>query len=105
LCGCSVLVGNNDDRLVPNLPRGRGKSIGGDLNIGEEGSEQTIITSQSLHHDSIGCQHVRTQVGLTKKAIFLQMQPRTQARTGKNATKLADEWIAHKCGVLQTVKH
>jgi hypothetical protein len=47
-------------RLVPNLPRGRGRSIGGDLDVGEEGSEQTIVTLQSLHHSSVGYQHVRT---------------------------------------------
>jgi hypothetical protein len=29
------------------------------------------------------------------------MQPRTQARTRKNATKLVDECIAHKCGVFK----
>jgi hypothetical protein len=40
---------NRDERLVPNLPRGRGRSIGGDLNIGEEGFEQTIITVMSVH--------------------------------------------------------
>jgi hypothetical protein len=28
-----------DDGLVPDLPRGRGRSIGGDLDVGEEGSE------------------------------------------------------------------
>jgi hypothetical protein len=28
--------------LVPNLPRGRGKSIGGDLNVDDKGSEQNI---------------------------------------------------------------
>jgi hypothetical protein len=43
-----------DERLVPNLPRGRGRSIGGDLNVGEEGIEQTIVTLQSLHHGSVG---------------------------------------------------
>jgi hypothetical protein len=31
-------------RLVPDLPRGRGRSVGGDLNIGEEGFEQMIVT-------------------------------------------------------------
>jgi hypothetical protein len=30
--------------LVLDLPRGRGRSIGGDLDVGEEGSEQTIVT-------------------------------------------------------------
>jgi hypothetical protein len=29
----------------------------------------------------VGYQHMHTRVGLTKKAIFLQMQLRTQART------------------------
>jgi hypothetical protein len=50
----------NDEGLVPNLLRGRGRSIGGDLDIGEEGSEQMIVTLQSLHHDSDGYQHVCT---------------------------------------------
>jgi hypothetical protein len=77
-----------DERLVPDLPRGRGRLIGGDLDIGEEGSEQTIVTLQSLHHDSVGYQHARTRVGLAKKDKFLQMQPRTQARIRKNATEL-----------------
>jgi hypothetical protein len=71
--------------------------IGGDLDDGEEGSEQTIVTFQSLHHTSVGYQHVHTQIGL-------QMQPRTQARIGKNATKLVDECITDECGVLQTVE-
>jgi hypothetical protein len=49
-----------DERLVSDLPRDRGRSIGGDLNMGEEGFEQTIVTLQSLHHDYVGYQHVRT---------------------------------------------
>jgi hypothetical protein len=43
---------------------------------------------QSLHHGSVGYQHVHTRIGLAKKAKFLQMQPRTQARTEKNEAKL-----------------
>jgi hypothetical protein len=35
-------------------------SISGDLNVGEEGSEQMIVILQSLHHGSVGYQHVRT---------------------------------------------
>jgi hypothetical protein len=49
-----------DDRLVPDLLRGRGRSIGGDLDVGEEGSEQTIMSFQSLCHGSVGYQYVRT---------------------------------------------
>jgi hypothetical protein len=62
---------HGDERLVPDLLRGRGRSIGGDLDVGEEGSEQTIVTLQSLHHGSVCYQHVWTRVGLTKKAQFL----------------------------------
>jgi hypothetical protein len=40
----------HDERLVLDLLRGRGRLIGGDLNIGEEGFEQMIKTWQSLHH-------------------------------------------------------
>jgi hypothetical protein len=58
----------DDERLVPDLLRGRGRSIGGDLDVAEEGSEQTIVTLQSLHHGFVGYQHACTQVGLTKKA-------------------------------------
>jgi hypothetical protein len=33
------MVVEADEELVPDLPRGRGRSIGGDLDVGEEGSE------------------------------------------------------------------
>jgi hypothetical protein len=55
---------------VPDLPRGRGRSISGDLDIDEEGSEQMIVTLQSLHHGSVGYQHANTRVGLTKRLIL-----------------------------------
>jgi hypothetical protein len=59
--------------MSPDLPRGTGKSIGGDLNIDDKGSEQHWFKlMQSLHHGSV-CYHlVHTQIGLTKKAISLQ---------------------------------
>jgi adenylate kinase len=63
-----------------------------------------IVTMQIPRHGSVGYQHARTRVSLTKRDKFLQMQPRTQARIRKNATKTIDECIAHECGVLQTVK-
>jgi hypothetical protein len=43
----------DDERLVSDPLRGRGRSIGGDLDVGEEGSEQTTVTLQSLHHSSV----------------------------------------------------
>ncbi len=57
----------------PDLPRGRGKSIGGDLDVDDEGSEQRRFEHvQSLHHGSVGYQPMRTRIGLTKKAMSLQ---------------------------------
>jgi hypothetical protein len=56
-----------------DLPRGTGKSIGGDLKVDDEGSEQHQFKPvQSLHHGSVGYQPVHTQIGLTKKAMSLQ---------------------------------
>jgi hypothetical protein len=49
------------------------KSIGGDLNVDDEGSEQRRFEHvQSLHHGSIDYQPVCTRIGLTKKAMSLQ---------------------------------
>jgi hypothetical protein len=50
-----------DSRMTPDLPRGTGKLIGGDLDVDDEGSEQHRFKSvQSLHHDSVGYQPVHT---------------------------------------------
>jgi hypothetical protein len=57
-----------------NLPRGTDKSISGDLDVDNEGSEQRRFEPvQSLHHGSVGYQPVHTQIGLTKKAMSLQV--------------------------------
>jgi hypothetical protein len=59
--------------MSPDLPRGKGKSIGGDLDIDDQGSEQRRFEPvQSLHHGSIGYQPVRTRISLAKKAMSLQ---------------------------------
>jgi hypothetical protein len=51
-----------------------GKSIGGDLDVDDEGSEQLRLKPvQSLHHGSIGYQPVHTRIGLAKKAMFPQV--------------------------------
>jgi hypothetical protein len=57
-----------DGKFSPDLPRGRGKSIGRDLDIDDEGSEQNVKHLQSLYHNSIGYQLVCTQIDLAKKA-------------------------------------
>jgi hypothetical protein len=59
--------------MSPDLLRGRGKLIGGDLNVDDECSEQRQFKPvQSLHHDSVGYQPVHTRIGLAKKALSLQ---------------------------------
>jgi hypothetical protein len=59
--------------MSPDLPRGTGKLIGGDLDVDDEGSEQHRFKSvQSLHHGSIGYQPMHTRIGLAKKAMPLE---------------------------------
>jgi hypothetical protein len=58
---------------LDNMIQGEVQSYGNkykalNLNVGEEGSEQMIVTLQSLPHGSVGYQHARTRVDLTKKA-------------------------------------
>jgi hypothetical protein len=43
--------------------------MGGDLDVGEEGSEQTIITLQSLHHCSIGYQSMQYELTSPRRLI------------------------------------
>jgi hypothetical protein len=64
----------HDSRMSPDLPRGTGKWIGGDLDVDDEGSEQCWFEPvQSLHHGSVSYQPVHTRIGLTKKAMSLQV--------------------------------
>jgi hypothetical protein len=63
----------SDSRMSPDLPTGTGKSIGGDLDVDDEGSEQRWFKPmQSLLHGFVGYQPVHTRIGLTKKAMSLQ---------------------------------
>jgi hypothetical protein len=59
--------------MSPDLPRGTGKLIGGDLDVDDEGSEQRRFELvQSIHHGSVGYQPMHTRIGLTKKPMSLQ---------------------------------
>jgi hypothetical protein len=69
-----------DERLGPDLPRCRGKSIGEDLNIDDEGSEQNFEPLQSLHHYSIGNQSVQPKLTSPRRLIPAS----TIENTGKN---------------------
>jgi hypothetical protein len=60
--------------MNPDLLRGMGKSIGGDLDVDDECYEQRRFEpTQSLHHGSVGYQLMHTRIDLTKKAMSLQV--------------------------------
>jgi hypothetical protein len=62
-----------DSRMSPDLLRGTGKSIGGDFDVDDEGSEQHRFEPvQSLHHGFVGYQPMHTRIGLIKKVMSLQ---------------------------------
>jgi hypothetical protein len=58
-----------DERLGPDLLRGRGKLIGGDLDIDDEGFEQNFEPLQSLHHCSVGYQSVQHELTSPRRLI------------------------------------
>jgi hypothetical protein len=55
--------------LGPDFLRGRGKLIGGDLDIDIEGSEQNFEHLKSLHHCSIGYQSVQPKLTSPRRLI------------------------------------
>jgi hypothetical protein len=70
---------------VPIFREVRGKSIGGDLDVDDEGSKQRRFEPmQSLHHASVGYQPVRTRTGLAKKAMSLQVNQEHKQEQEKN---------------------
>jgi hypothetical protein len=58
-----------DERLSTDLSRGSGKSIGGDLNVDDEGPERNIKPLQSLHHSFIGYQFVPCELTSPRRLI------------------------------------
>jgi hypothetical protein len=60
--------------MSPDLPRGTYKSIDGDLDVNDEGSEHRRFEPvQSLHNGYVGYQLVCIRIGLTKKVMSLQV--------------------------------
>jgi hypothetical protein len=75
--------------MSPDLLRGTGKSIGGDLDVDDESSEQRRFKLvQSLHHGSVGYHPVHTPNWSRQEGYIPASESRTQARTGKNNLKL-----------------
>jgi hypothetical protein len=76
--------------LTPDLSRGRGKSIGKDLDVDDEGSEQNVEPLQSLHHCSIGYQPMRHELTSPKRLIPGSAIENT-SKNREDETQLADE--------------
>jgi hypothetical protein len=77
--------------MSPDLPRGMGKSIGGYLDVDDEGSEQRRFEPvQSLHHDSVGYQPMHKRIGLAKKVVSLQAN-QEHKKNRKDQSQIADE--------------
>jgi hypothetical protein len=89
--------------LSPNLLSGWGRSVGGDLDIVEEGSEQAIVTLQWLHHNSIGYQSVWHELTSLKRLIPASAIKNTSMNE-EDAIWIADEWLSSEVGILQTVR-
>jgi hypothetical protein len=95
-------VEGDDERLVPDLSQGRGRSICGVLDIGEEDSKHTIVTLQLLHHGSIGYQHVHTRVDLAKKAYPCKCNREHKQEQERPQLNMWMNVIAHE--TLQTIE-
>jgi hypothetical protein len=54
--------------------------MGADLDVGEEGSEEMIITLQSLHHCSVGYQSMQEELTSPRRLI----PTRAIKKTSKN---------------------
>jgi hypothetical protein len=87
----------------------QGKSIDGDLNIDDESSEQRRFEPvKSIHHNSIGYQHVRTRFGITKKVMSLQANrehKQEQERAISNCRWMISSWKlgSYKPNVGETI--
>jgi hypothetical protein len=53
----------------PDLPRRRGNSIGEDLDLDDEGSEQNFEPLHSLHHCSVGYQSMKQELTSPRRLI------------------------------------
>jgi hypothetical protein len=77
---------------VIDLPRGTCKSIDGDLNVDEEGSTLMKKAPVNNYTTTLLVTNMCTnELASPRWCIPTCAQPRTQARIGKNATKLVDE--------------
>jgi hypothetical protein len=91
-----------DEKLSSDLSRGRGKLIGGDLNVDEEGSKQNIKPLQSLHHCSVGYQSMWHELTSPRRLIPASAVENT-IKNKVDAFWIVDEWLSSQVGVSQTI--
>jgi hypothetical protein len=79
-----------DEWLGPDLPRGRGKSIGGDIDVDDEGSEQNFEPLQLLRHCSVGYQSVQPKLTSPRRLIPASSIENIR-KNEEDAIQIADE--------------
>jgi hypothetical protein len=90
-------------RLGPDLLRGTGKSIVGDLDIDEEGSEQNFEPLLPLHHYTVGYQSVQHEL-TSPRRLIPSSAIENPSKNEEDAIWIVDEWLSSQVGGLQTVK-
>jgi hypothetical protein len=80
-----------DSRTSPDLLRGTGKSIGGDLDVDDEGSEQRRFEPvQSLYHGSVGYQPCTHELASPRRLCPCKRIENTN-KNRKEQSRIADE--------------
>jgi hypothetical protein len=86
----------------PDLLRGRGKLIGVDLDVDNEGSEQNFEPFQSLHHCSVSYQSMWHDLISPRRLIPTSAIENT-SKNEVDAIWIVDERLSSQLGVSQTV--
>jgi hypothetical protein len=69
-----------DERLGPDLLRRRCKSICGDHDVNNKGSEQNFKPLQSLHHCSVGYQSMKQKLTSPRRLIPASSNKKTRKK-------------------------
>jgi hypothetical protein len=75
--------------MSPDLPRGTSKSIGGDLDVDDKGSEQCRFKTRAVTTPRLHWLPTRAHTNWPRQEGYVPAsKSRTQARTGKTNLKL-----------------
>jgi hypothetical protein len=84
-----ILESPNDSRMSPDLPRGTSKSIGGDLNVDDEGYEQRRFKTRAVTTPWLCWLPTRAHTNWPRQEGYVPAsESRTQARIEKNNLEL-----------------